>query len=101
KISVRGDAWKEVDFSIYDTVLHVAGIAHVSTDEKMKDLYYEVNRDLTIEIDQVAKQAGVKQFVFLSSIIIYGYSKEGKIVIDENSQKKTKTLFPLKMMTVK
>src|SRR5690625_2108945 len=76
KISVRGDAWKEVDFSIYDTVLHVAGIAHVSTDEKMKDLYYEVNRDLTIEIAQVAKQAGVKQFVFLSSIIIYGRSEE-------------------------
>src|SRR5699024_8837132 len=64
-------------------VLHVAGIAHVSTDESMKDLYYEVNRDLTIELAQVAKQAGVQQFIFLSSIIIYGDSKEGKVVIDK------------------
>ena len=93
KISVRGDAWKEVDFSIYDTVLHVAGIAHVSTDEKMKDLYYEVNRDLTIEIAQVAKQAGVKQFVFLSSIIIYGDSKEGKIVIDQYTKPKPSNFY--------
>src|SRR5690625_3106287 len=76
KVSVRGNDWKEVDFSIYDTVLHVAGIAHVSTDESMKDLYYEVNRDLTIELAQVAKQAGVQQFIFLSSIIIYGRSEE-------------------------
>jgi len=83
KVSVRGNDWKEVDFSIYDTVLHVAGIAHVSTDESMKDLYYEVNRDLTIELAQVAKQAGVQQFIFLSSIIIYGDSKEGKVVIDK------------------
>ena len=28
-ISVRGDEWKEKDFSDYSVVYHVAGIAHI------------------------------------------------------------------------
>lgn len=73
-IDMRDNSWKEKDFSIYDVVFHVAGIAHVSTDPKMEDLYYRVNRDLTIETAQKAKLEGVKQFIFMSSIIVYGDS---------------------------
>ncbi|MFA1642618.1 NAD-dependent epimerase/dehydratase family protein [Chryseomicrobium imtechense] len=83
-ISVRGDEWKQYDFSIYDSVLHVAGIAHVSTDSKMEDLYYKVNRDLTIEIAKHAKKNCVKHFVFMSSIIVYGDGdKDLKIITKE------------------
>ena len=74
KISVRDDSWKEKEFSRYDVILHVAGIAHVSTDPKMEELYYKVNRDLAIEVAQKAKDDQVKQFIFMSSIIIYGDS---------------------------
>lgn len=66
--------WKEKDFSEFDVVFHVAGIAHVSSDPKMEDLYYKVNRDLTIETANKAKAEGVKQFIFMSSIIVYGDS---------------------------
>lgn len=72
KISLRDNKWKERDFSIYDVVVHVAGIAHVSRDPKMEELYYKVNRDLTINTAKKAKAEGVKQFIFLSSIIVYG-----------------------------
>lgn len=68
-VDMRGDLWKRRDFSEYDVVFHVAGIAHVSSDPKMEDLYYKVNRDLTIETAEHAKKAGVKQFIFMSSII--------------------------------
>ncbi|WP_238652144.1 NAD-dependent epimerase/dehydratase family protein [Paenibacillus piscarius] len=71
ELSVRGEAWKEHDFSAYDVVLHVAGIAHVSTDPSMEQEYYRVNRDLTIEVASKAKQDGVGQFIFMSSIIVY------------------------------
>jgi len=74
KISVRDDKWKEHDFSEYDSIIHVAGIAHVSRNPKMEELYYKVNRDLTIEIAKKAKQENVPQFIFLSSIIVYGES---------------------------
>jgi len=78
-------SWKEKDFSKYDAVFHVAGIAHVSSDPKMEDLYYRVNRDLTIETAEKAKAEGVKQFIFMSSIIVYGGSSISKRVIDRNT----------------
>lgn len=71
-IDMKNESWKEKDFSGYDTVFHVAGIAHVSSDPKLKDLYYKVNRDLTIATAEKAKREGVKQFIFMSSIIVYG-----------------------------
>ncbi|WP_370622170.1 NAD-dependent epimerase/dehydratase family protein [Bacillus sp. JCM 19034] len=55
-ISVRDDSWKEKNLSDYDVVLHLAGIAHVSSDPKQEELYYRVNRDLTIEVAKKAKR---------------------------------------------
>ena len=64
--------WREKSFTGYDAVFHVAGIAHVSADPSKKDLYYKINRDLAVETAQKAKIDGVKQFIFMSSMIIYG-----------------------------
>lgn len=84
-VDMKDGSWKEKDFSQYDVVFHVAGIAHVSSDPKREALYYEVNRDLTIETAEKAKAEGVKQFIFMSSIIIYGDSSGNKRVIDKNT----------------
>lgn len=54
--------------------MHVAGIAHTSKDPSLKDKYYAVNTELTYELAKIAKSSGVKQFVFMSSIIVYGDS---------------------------
>jgi len=75
-INLRDDSWKEKSFSGYDVILYVAGIAHVSADPKMEALYYKVNRDLAIETANKAKNEGVKQFIFMSSIIVYGDSSD-------------------------
>lgn len=83
EISVHGDDWKQHNFSKYDTVFHVAGIAHVSSDQKMEEKYFQVNRDLTIAVAEKARVDGVSQFVFMSSIIVYGTQNE---FIDENTQ---------------
>ena len=69
------DTWRDADFSIYDVVYHVAGIAHVNAKANMEALYYKVNRDLTIEVAQKAKEAGVKQFIFMSSMIVFHESR--------------------------
>lgn len=84
-IDMKEGSWQEKDFSRYDVVFHVAGIAHVSSDPKMENLYYKVNRDLTIENAEKAKAVGVKQFIFMSSIIVYGDSSSSKRVIDKNT----------------
>ena len=77
-VDTMSDAWKQTDFSKYDVVYHVAGIAHVNADPKMEPLYYKVNRDLTIEIAKHAKENGVKQFIFMSSQIVFHESKSLK-----------------------
>lgn len=75
-------SWREKSFADYDVVYHVAGIAHSDNgkiSEEKKKLYYSVNTDLTIEVCKKAKADGVKQFIFMSSAIVYGKSaKIGK-----------------------
>lgn len=65
-------SWREKDFSNYDCVFHVAGIAHQKETEENAPLYYKVNRDLAIDTAKKAKAEGVKQFIFLSSMSVYG-----------------------------
>lgn len=77
-VDTMNDAWKQADFKLYDVVYHVAGIAHVNADPKMAPLYYKVNRDLTIEVAKCAKVAGVKQFIFMSSQIVFHESRSLK-----------------------
>ena len=77
-VDTMNDAWKQADFTKYDVVYHVAGIAHVNADPKMEPLYYKVNRDLTIEVAKTAKAAGVKQFIFMSSQIVFHESQSLK-----------------------
>lgn len=74
-VDTVGDNWRKADYRQYDVVFHVAGIAHVNADSKMEPLYYKVNRDLTIEIAHHAQEAGVKQFIFMSSQIVFHESQ--------------------------
>lgn len=67
--------WREADFSGYDVVFHVAGIAHVDPRADLAPLYYKVNRDLPIEVASLAKAEGVKQFIYVSSMMVYHASK--------------------------
>lgn len=69
--------WRQRSFAGYDTVYHVAGLAHSDTgnvSEERKAFYYKINTDLTVETAQKAKADGVKQFIFMSSAIVYGES---------------------------
>ena len=85
-IDMIDGSWRQKDFSPYDIVYHVAGIAHAdvgNVDEATKKKYYAVNTDLAIETCKKAKEEGVGQFVFMSSAIVYGdsagYGKQKRI----------------------
>ncbi|MCC5894472.1 MAG: NAD-dependent epimerase/dehydratase family protein [Alkalibacterium sp.] len=71
-IDMRGDSWQSKDFSKFDVVFHVAGIAHIKETKDNKDLYYKVNKDLVYETAKKSKDDGVNQFIFLSSMSVYG-----------------------------
>ena len=89
-IDMLDGSWRDKDFSSYDIVYHVAGIAHAdvgNVDEATKEKYYKVNTDLAVEVAEKAKAEGVKEFIFMSSMIVYGdsapYGK--KKVVDEHT----------------
>ena len=69
--------WRSKSFFGYDTIYHVAGIAHSDNGRisaEKERLYRMVNTDLTVETAKKAKAEGVKQFIFMSSAIVYGES---------------------------
>lgn len=72
-VSSFNHEWKKADFSKYEIVVDFAGIAHIKhiTDD-MRDLFYSVNRDLSIEIASWSKSHGIKHFIFFSSMNVYG-----------------------------
>ena len=75
-LDMKNPDWKDFDFSKFDVVFHVAGIAHVSTNKKYKNLYFEVNRDLAFDVALKAKNTSVTSFVFMSSMIVYNSDEE-------------------------
>ncbi len=81
-VDLKDPTWREVSFGDYDVVVHMAGIAHVSANPALADQYYRVNRDLSIEAARKAKADGVRQFVFMSSMKVYGNRGRSAAVID-------------------
>ena len=77
ELDMTDAAWRDKDFSEYDVVYHVAGIAHAdvgNVSEEIKSKYYEVNTGLAVEAAEKAKREGVNTFIFMSSMIVYGES---------------------------
>ena len=74
-INMTDPSWRKKNFSDYDVIFHVAGIAHADNGhetEEEKARYFSVNRDLAIETAEKAKSEGVKQFILMSSMLVYG-----------------------------
>lgn len=79
KLSLRDGSWQQTSFSGYDAILHVAGKAHAdvgNVSEETKAEYYRINTELTAQVAEKAKKEGVGQFIYMSSVIVYGDSAE-------------------------
>lgn len=72
-VSTMNYEWKDADWSNLDSIVDLAGIAHINNiTEEMRPLFYSVNRDLTGEIGKWSKDHGVPQMVYFSSMNVYG-----------------------------
>lgn len=80
ELDVRDDSWKDFDFSSFDVVYHVAGIAHKKEVKENEQLYYQVNRNLTIDIAKKAKSENIRQFIFMSSMSVYGLNYSDQLI---------------------
>ena len=61
----------KIDFRNYDTVIHLAAIVHKTRRIPERE-YFAINRDLAFRVAENARKAGVRQFIFLSTIKVYG-----------------------------
>lgn len=81
-INLRNAMVKDIDLRGADAVVHLAGKAH-----EMKpiadDIYFAVNYELTKQLADTAKAHGVPQFVYISSVKVYGDTLQD--VLDESS----------------
>lgn len=81
RTSLRGTAWQQEDWSGYDSILNVTGKAHAdiaTLTEEQKQEYYTVNCDLAVEAAKKAIADGAGQYIYFSSIIVYGDSSNSR-----------------------
>jgi nucleoside-diphosphate-sugar epimerase len=74
----------DIQFDKYDVVIHLVAIVH-QTSRIPDNNYFLINRDLCFEVAQCAKRAGIKQFIFLSTVKVYGKFIPGSPPWNENS----------------
>ncbi len=67
-ISLRGDAWKNADLSKYDAIYFCVGVV-----DETSDRMEEINVSLAKAFAEKAKVDGVKNFIYLSSMAVYGF----------------------------
>lgn len=70
-LNLRGSTADE-SFHGFDAVVHAAGLAHRRESDADEAEYFRVNRDLALKTARTAKEQGVGQFIFLSSMSVYG-----------------------------
>ncbi|MBC9875430.1 NAD-dependent epimerase/dehydratase family protein [Macrococcoides bohemicum] len=87
KLSVRNDAWQSIGFSKYEVIIHLAAI--VNNNEPNADMkrYMDINYKITKQLADKAKAEGVKQFIFFSTMAVFGL--EGKVGENEVITKET------------
>lgn len=76
EISLRNNEISDLDFSQFDVILHLAAIVHQANKSDPK-IYFRVNKSLTLILAMRAKKAGVKHFIFMSTVKVYGACKLG------------------------
>ena len=55
-----------------DSIIHLAAISNDPLGDLVEDLTYEINYEATIRLANLAKESGVRRFIFSSSCIMYG-----------------------------
>lgn len=71
-IDMLTDDWKTQSFAGVDTVIHVAGLVHQKETSQNAAAYMQVNCTLALDVARKAKDEGVKQFIYFSTMSVYG-----------------------------
>jgi nucleoside-diphosphate-sugar epimerase len=71
-VSGRKEEWRSFDMTGIDTVVYAAGLAHTKEKRKNEELFLKANVIQAKTSALQAKQAGVHQYIYISSMNVYG-----------------------------
>ena len=74
---------KHSDLEGFDAVIHLAGLSNDPLGNLNPDLTYDINHHASVRLARVAKEVGVKRFLFSSSCSTYGAA--GDKILDETA----------------
>ena len=85
--SFRYDDFSNLHLEETDTILHLSALVHQNPEKEYNE-YKKVNVEQTLCLANKAKESGVKHFIFVSTIAVYGKDNG---IIDENTLCKPQT----------
>lgn len=71
------------DLEAFDAVVHLAGISNDPLGDLNPECTYDINHVASVRLARLAKQAGVKRFLFSSSCSTYGAGGMDEILTEE------------------
>lgn len=71
-LSVRTNDWKKSSFQNVDAIYYVAALVHIKENSVSEEEWFRVNAILPVEVARKAKDEGVKQFIYVSTMSVYG-----------------------------
>ncbi|WP_426614826.1 NAD-dependent epimerase/dehydratase family protein [Bradyrhizobium sp. McL0616] len=66
-----------------DAVVHLAARVHHKREEHADDLYRRINSAGTLQLARSASEAGVRQFIFIRTVLVHGRSNGGRAPFSE------------------
>ena len=89
----RDQIWRDiraieaVDVEGLDGVIHLAGLSNDPLGELDPSLTHAINFDATVRLGELARNAGVRRFVYASSQSMYGISDSDQVLDEDLSEK--------------
>jgi UDP-glucose 4-epimerase len=74
--------WSAALFGV-DAVVHLAARVHRPHEEGAAELYRSINTEGTLNLARQAAKAGVREFIFISTVLVHGRSNDGRSPFSE------------------
>ncbi len=82
----------EEDLQGFDAIAHLAELSNDPLGQQNPELTFQINHEGSVRLANLARKAGVKRFVYMSSCSVYGVA-EGDSVLDETSAVNPQTAY--------
>jgi nucleoside-diphosphate-sugar epimerase len=67
------------DLTGIEAIIHMAELSNDPTGQLSPTITYDINHKGSIRLAELAKQAGVRRFIYMSSCSVYGVASEGDV----------------------